>query len=125
MQIKIGSDGPKSCLATYSGRITTKFIPESILSFDRLKPVPARMRLDSVTFAIQEKMGFNLWWAAGATIMDWHLIMPIESRGYFDLEKAGGIHSPPGAFGIGLSCFRNTDPDMTFMFILDLTKQFD
>jgi hypothetical protein len=83
------------------------------------------MRLDSVTFAIQEKMGFNLWWTGGATIKDWQLIMPLESRGFFDFEKVGGLHSPDGCYGIGLSVFKNTDPMMTFTMTLDLTKQFD
>jgi hypothetical protein len=70
-------------------------------------------------------MGFNLWWTGGATIKDWQLIMPLESRGFFDLEKVGGIHSPASATGIGISIFNNKDLEMSFMITLDLTKQFD
>lgn len=120
MEIRIGSDGHKGCLATISGFITSESKFEPILYFDKLLNKPPRLRLDAVTFAIQEKMGFNLWWTAKDK-SDWQLIMPLESRGYFDFEKAGFIYSPPEAIGVCIEPF-NLARTMSFLLILDFTK---
>ncbi len=123
MDIRTVSDGEKSCLVTLSGSISPNFKPRSVLNFNDLKHAPRRMRLDSVTWAIQEKMGFNLWWITGIEVKNWKLILPLESRGYFDFEKTGSLHSVDEAVGIGLSSFKNTELMMGFLLTLDLTKQ--
>ncbi len=123
MDIKTVSDGDKSCLITLSGSISSLFKPQTVLVFSRLKGSPSRLRFDSVLFAIQEKMGFNLWWVNDEDVKKWKLIIPLESRGYFDFEKLGALHSPDDAMGIGLSAFKNTETQMTFLLMLDFTKQ--
>jgi hypothetical protein len=121
MQIKIGPDGDKNCLVTISGQLSPKSKGGPILTFAETKGSPLAMRLDSLEFMIQEKMGFNLWWMMEDETKV--LIMPIESRGYFDLEKMQSLHSPPGSIGISMTPFKITDPEMTFLIMLDLVKQ--
>jgi hypothetical protein len=122
MLIKISPDGDKNCLLTLSGFVAKDFPVREILSFKKLKNAPRALRLDSILFVIQEKMGFNLWWWMDEP----QLIMPLESRGYFDFEKVQSLHSPPGATGLGLSSFKgpkSTEPEQSFLLMLDMVKQ--
>lgn len=127
MDIKIGADGENSCRVTLSGEIAkAATLPVSVLSFDKLvqrRPIRG-LRLDAMTFAVQEKMGFNLWWECRpeAKIPKYKLIMPIESRGFFDFEKITPIESPSDAVGVALTAFKVTEPSMTFLLMFDFTK---
>jgi len=127
MEINFGSDGGKTCHVTITGQVDkASSTPEPILFFSKLEPPPKRMRIDGIQFAIQEKMGFNLWWIMcrdEQQIPNFKLIMPLESRGGFDFEKIKPIQSPDGATGIALTSFKVTEKNMTFMLMLDLTKQ--
>lgn len=130
MDISIGADGGKNCHVTITGQLTESFSsPVPVLLFKELTPnpngTPLKLRLDGIQFAIQEKAGFNLWWImpAAGKIPSYRLIMPIESRGGFDFEKIKPLSSPHGALGIALTAFKVTEKFMSYMVMLDLTKQ--
>lgn len=126
MEISFGSDGGKNCHVTLSGQLSNLFPkPEPILLFRDLAGSPQKLRIDGLQFAIQEKMGFNLWWILPELngIPAFKLIIPVESRGGFDFERIKPIQSPDQALGIALTAFKVTEPEMSFMIMLDLTKQ--
>jgi hypothetical protein len=126
MDIKIGADGGKNCHVTITGQMSEPLTkPALVLSFADLSGSPKALRLDGIQFAIQEKMGFNLWWVmpASGTVAALKLLMPIESRGGFDFEKIKPVSSPEGATGIALTSFKVTEKDMSYLIMLDLTKQ--
>lgn len=125
-EVNIGSDGGKNCHITITGELSANLLtPEPVLWFRRLNGSPTALRLDGLQFAVQEKMGFNLWWIVDLDFKPprVRLIMPVESRGGFDFEKIKPISSPPDAVGIALTSFKVTEKNMTFMLMLDLTKQ--
>jgi hypothetical protein len=126
MDIKIGADGGKNCHVTITGQLSEPFpSPALVLVFNDLSGPPKAMRLDGIQFAIQEKMGFNLWWVMPpeGEVPSYRLLMPIESRGGFDFEKIKPVSSPEGATGIALTSFKVTEKDMSYLIMLDLTKQ--
>jgi hypothetical protein len=122
MDIKIGSDGGKSCQVTITGQLSANLPkPEPVLFFRDLYGSPLSLRLDGVQHSIQEKMGFNLWWIMdGSQPME--LIMPLESRGGYDLEKIQPMRSPKKAIGVALTSFKVTEKDMSFFIMLDFTR---
>jgi hypothetical protein len=122
MEIKIGSDGGKSCIVTITGQLSTNLPkPEPILFFTQLSGAPRALRLDGVQFAIQEKMGFNLLWIL--TKDRTSLLLPMESRGGYDFEKIQPLSSPEDSIGIALTSFKVTEKNMSFFIILDMSKQ--
>jgi hypothetical protein len=121
MEIKIGSDGGKSCIVTITGQLSANINVQPILFFAQLNSAPKALRLDGLQFSIQEKMGFNLFWIL--TKDRTSLIMPMESRGGYDLEKIQPLSSPEDAIGIALTSFKVTEKNMSFFIILDLSKQ--
>ena len=129
MEITIGADGGKNCHITLTGEMRKNTVaPVPIVYFNSLNGSPGAMRLDGIQFALQEKMGFNLWWILDEPITETgvpklKLIMPIESRGGFDFERIKPIQSPHNAIGMALTTFRVSEPPMTFMVMLDFTKQ--
>lgn len=125
MEIKIGSDGGKSCQVTITGQLSEDLSePEPILFFADLSGAPKRLRLDGVQFAIQEKMGFLLWWIMSVEAFPppFKLILPLESRGGYDFEKIQPIQSPADSVGIAVSSFKVTEENMSFMIMLDLAR---
>lgn len=126
MEIEIGADGGKNCHVTITGQMDGNLSqPAPILLFKDLAGSPLKLRLDGIQFAIQEKMGFNLWWIMPpeGEIPSFKLIMPIESRGGFDFEKIKPVSSPKEALGLALTAFKVTEKSMSFLIMLDLTKQ--
>lgn len=126
MDIEIGADGEKNCHVTITGQQSENLSkPATILVFKDLYKAPKKLRLDGLQFAIQEKSGFNLWWILPpeGQIPSFKLIMPIESRGGFDFEKIKPISSPDGALGLALTSFKVTEKSMSYLIMLDLTKQ--
>jgi hypothetical protein len=122
VNIKIGADGDKNCHVTITGQLSDPLSePAPILFFMHLKGSPKAMRLDGIQFAIQEKMGFNLWWIMEGESFE--ILMPIESRGGFDFEKIKPVSSPSGAIGLALTSFKVTEKSMSYLIMLDLTKQ--
>jgi hypothetical protein len=125
MDIRIGSDGGKSCQITITGELSENLrSPQPILFFAKMSGSPKAMRIDGLQFSIQEKMGFNLWWIMKELpTMQLKLIMPLESRGGYDFEKIQSISSPESAVGMALTSFKVTEKSMSFMLMLDLAKQ--
>jgi hypothetical protein len=126
MEITIGADGGKNCHVTIAGQMDGLLAsPAPIVSFKDLKDSPTKLRIDGVQFAIQEKMGINLWWIMPAEegIPAYRLIMPLESRGGFDFEKIKPLSSPEGSLGIALTVFKVSEQRMGFLLMLDMTKQ--
>lgn len=120
---KVTYDGPKNTVVQVSGYLVKDIqSAEPILLLKDLAPVPKAIRLDSVVFAIQEKMGCVLWWKVGDKMS---LILPLESRGKLDFEGMQGLHSPQdGVEGIYMSTFKCTDKGgYYFTILLDLMKQ--
>ncbi len=121
MEVIIGSDGDKSCILTVTGRLSKdSTVVEPIFHFKDLKGSPRSVRLDSIQFAIREKMAFDLWWL---TEEKPKILMPIESRGAFDFERVLPYHSPAGALGVGFTVSRVNDDNMAFWLMLDMSKQ--
>jgi hypothetical protein len=128
MDIKMGADSENSCRVTISGDLDKALeLPAPIFLFVDLKrghkPI-AGLRLDCALWAVQEKMGFNLWWLIepAAKSPRVKLILPLESRGFFDFEKILAIQSPPEAVGVGITAFKVTEKAMTYFIMLDFTK---
>lgn len=91
------------------------------MTFSELHGEVKKLRIDGMQFAIQEKMGFNVFWIMGEG--KYKLILPLESRGGFDFEKTKPLSSPEGALGIALMPFKVSEPEMSFLIQLDMTKQ--
>jgi hypothetical protein len=127
MEIKIGSDGGKSCQIIITGELSEDLPrPEPVLFFKDLSHKPESLRLDGIQFAIQEKMGLKLWWIMDDSTEDitsLKLLMPLESRGGYDFEKIIPVSSPDGASGLALTSFKVTEPRMSFFLMLDMSKQ--
>lgn len=122
MKITIGADGGKNCHITLSGTMELALsTPVPIVLFRELAGAPKKLRIDAIQFAIQEKMGFNLWWLM--TDGSSEIILPLESRGGFDFEKIKPLSSPEFSIGIGYSTFKVNEPSMNYLIMLDLTKQ--
>lgn len=120
---RIVYDGPKNAVLQVSGFLVKDIVAaEPILLLKDLHPWPKALRLDSIVFAVQEKMGCVLWWKAKDEL---ELILPVESRGKLDFEGMQGLHSPnEGTEGIYMSTFKCTDKaGYYFLLFLDLMKQ--
>lgn len=109
-----------NCLVKISGQIEKDIPLTKVLMFEQLSPVPKAMRIDGVVFAVQEKAGFNLWWVEGEG-SEKRLILPLESRGYFNFEGMQSLQSKH-ALGIAMTSFNVTMPK-TFLILLDMVKQ--
>ena len=108
-----------SCLVRISGWLDKDIPFTKIFMFEDLNPVPKAIRIDSVVFAIQEKAGFNLWWVGEGG--EKRLILPLESRGYFNFEGMQSLQSKH-AVGIAIESFGVTSTK-TFLILLDTVKQ--
>ena len=122
MRVEIVNDGQKNATVQVSGLLLPPSAAVSslhhvdLLQFADLNHTPSKIRVESITFAIQEKGGLYLWWTNDI------LLMPLESRGFFDFEKIGCLSSPIGSKGISMTTF-GIDKPKAFLLILDLGKQ--
>lgn len=92
---KIIGDSSKNCRVHVAGFIIkdiTDEDPAVILDLDKLKDCPQNLRLDSLWWLIEEKMGLRLWWKPGC------LLLPLESRNNlrFDTPLSSKDFAPPG-----------------------------
>lgn len=109
-----------NCFVKISGQLEEDIPLTKVFAFDKLSPVPRAMRIDGVVFVIQEKAGFNLWWVGGEDD-EKRLILPLESRGYFNFEGMQSLQSKD-AKGIAIESFNVAAPK-TFLILLDMVKQ--
>ena len=120
IKLVIACDGPKNAVLQLTGKLTKDIPITDVFTLDQLtEPTPKAVRIESVTFAIQEKMGFLLYWK---TLKGYELILPLESRGYFNFEPLQGYHSPKDLVGMAIESFGCAAPK-SFLLCLDLTKQ--
>jgi hypothetical protein len=110
--------GARNCRVTVSGFLYPDIPPTPLVLFANLEGKPKTVRLDGIIFAVQEKAGINLWWLGED---ENRLILPVESRGYFNFEGVMTLPSPEGAKGIQMTTFKVDEPK-SFLMMLDLVK---
>ena len=62
-----------------------------VLAVSDLKDTPAALRLTDVVYSVEGGQKVSLWWEDDSGES---LILPLEGRGFLDLDKVGGIHNP-------------------------------
>ena len=129
MIIQIIKDGAKNVSILVKGVLEENLKMTPIIDLEKLQ-MPSQgwkgLRLDSAVWAIQEKMGFHLWW--DECCKEEHLVLPMESRNAMRFDE--GIPSPRVEAGwkgvIYLSSFRQDDPQgfrKWYFILLDFDKQ--
>ena len=128
MLTQVIKDGQKNFSILIKGGVKGDFSATPILDISKLS-APATgwkgLRLDAAVWAIQEKMGMNLWWNNPESEAD--LVFPMESRNSMRFDE--GIPSPRIADSwrgiMYLSSFRTTEipGPKTFFILLDFDKQ--
>lgn len=121
--VHIPVNGSKNAVVKASGRLSGDMPRQLLVGFEQLESQgisPKKLKIESLTFAIQEKLGFLLYWRVGETA---HLILPLESRGYLNWASIYSLHSPEGADGILIESINYTDPPKHFLFEMDIEKQ--
>jgi hypothetical protein len=118
--VKIQHDGMKNAVLQVSGSID-KDITEArpILKLNELSGSPKTLRIESLVFALQEKMGIILWWKDEEGMTP---ILPVEGKGGLDFSVMQGIHGPKTLEGIYITTF-GVDKLKYMLLTLDLTKQ--
>lgn len=121
MKAEVVIDGVKNVVVEVSGVVEQGDTILDILQLSSLQPPPKALRIDAVQFAIEEKMGIKLWWRGRE---DDELILPLESRGYFDFSKIHSLNSPRTVQAIGISFFNVPAGGIkSFLLQLDMEKQ--
>lgn len=115
------TDGHNAAVITVGGVLEKDGATLDLIDWKELNPVPQKVRIESVVFAVQEKAGLLLWWKVDGGKKSF--ILPLESRGKLDFEGLQGIHAPPDSTGICMTSFGVTSPKYIRLSI-DLTKQF-
>ena len=112
-------DGSKNAVIRGSGYLSQDILEaQMIVKLSDLKC--KALRIESLVFALQEKMGCVLWWMCEEGN---YSIAPIEGKGQLNFEGLQGIHSPAnGLVGIGITTFGSTSGKYILL-MLDLTKQ--
>lgn len=128
MIARVLKDGQRNCSVLVKGFVTADFDPTPVLDIKRLE-TPREgwkgLRIDSVVWVVQEKMGLHLWWQFPEGEED--LIWTMESRNSARFDD--GVPSPRVEKGWGgilhLSSFRVAEGTVPkgYMVILDLDKQ--
>ena len=120
MEVKIVTEGHTGVVVRVRGSLNEKAPLKvyNLIDFNKLNPVPKALKLDSVVFAIQEKMGVILWWRKerGSELM-----LPLESRGRLDWEAVQSLQSGPDVTGVDMTVF-GVNEVKQFVFVMDFTK---
>lgn len=119
--IEFPSDGRKNVIIKVSGFLMETLEWTDVLTFEKLAEAPKKLKVQSVIYMIQEKMGLYLWWRLGEKI--YSPIFPLESRGKVDFDGMQGVNSPEGAVGISISSFNQIEVPKAFLLMLDMDKQ--
>lgn len=93
--------------------------PECILRLSDLKTPTKGIRLESVVYAFQEKLGCILHWKVGGEFED---LLPLEARGNLDFETRQGFHSPKDVEGLYMTTYGCGDKSHLFL-LFDISKQ--
>ena len=129
MLIQTIKEGEKNFSVMVKGFTRDVFKRVPIIEIEKFKPPTSGwkgVRLDSIAWAIQEKMGMYLWWEDDDK--ETSLILPLESRNGMRYDE--GIPSPRIDKGwtkrIWLSSFNTNIAPMgikSFFLLLDFDKQ--
>lgn len=124
LNTSIVQDGSKNTILQISGIVDSQPSLMEVLVFGNLmQPTQGfrSIKVQAVTFLIQEKMGLHLFW----TMLDGsHAYMcTFESRGRADFESAGGLRMPEDASGIAMNIFGwPKDSKMGLLLLIDMDK---
>lgn len=120
VSVKLTADGSKNATLLVQGRVVSDFARTELFDCSDLKPKPNGVRLDSVLWAIQEKMLVVLFWGPNEA----DLMLPLESRGNFRFDT--GMSSPKMSDGWDGKIWYEgkliLEPKY-FLFTLDFDKQ--
>lgn len=118
-------DSSKNCRVNVSGWVASDILddkPVVVLDINKLRDSPKSMRIDSIWWLIEEKMGLRLWWKVG------YFLLPMESRNSirFDAPLLSRDFAPPEWDGkLWMSTHdvgSNTTKSKYFTFGLDMEK---
>jgi hypothetical protein len=118
---RVVTEGSKNLVVTVSATLSGELPRVTILSFGDLSPCPKAIKFENVVYSFQKDLGLFFSWEG---IKDEKLafIMPLEGRGYLNVEGTGGIMSPPEATGIEIASYGYSTKAAAFYFTLDLAK---
>ena len=89
-----------------------------VITLSELSHPCGAVRFESVVYAIQEKMGVEVWWKVGEDRYEYALTL--ESRGKFTFD---GEYSSGPILGIALCTFGAVPPGKKFYLLFDMEKQ--
>lgn len=118
---RVTADGQKNIVVTVSAILTGELPRTKILSFGDLTPTPKSIRFENIVYSFQKDLGLFFYWS-DADESKAELILPIEGRGYLNIEGNGGLMSAAGATGIEIASYNYSAKAATFYFTLDLAK---
>jgi hypothetical protein len=90
--VKVNHSGTKHATVEISGFLTGN-TAMNLFSRNSLDPRPKSLRIDAITYSLQDKLGIYLCWGMPGE-EEPHLIIPLESRGKFDFSATGGLKPP-------------------------------
>jgi hypothetical protein len=112
---RIIHDGHKNVVVNVTGQAVLDIAqPVPVLELSSLQGPPKGVKIDSITFACEDKMTCLLWWGKD------RLILPLAGRGRLDFEGDDGLQ---GRDDIYLTIWHETKRPKNFLLILNITKQ--
>lgn len=87
IKVRILHEGAKHAAVELSGSVSGNSAI-SVFGLKDLSHSPKSVRLDSVTFSFQDKLGVLLKWGN-------QVIIPLDGRGKLDFSSEGGLRPPP------------------------------
>jgi hypothetical protein len=114
MKIKFTADSPKNLTVQVTGILHEDLPLTPLFNVKELAPPARSIRIDSVLFLLQEKMGLLLWWSEG------NLALPLESRGAFSFNSP--LRPPEDWEGVMYVSSFKVDSTKHFYFTLDCEK---
>lgn len=116
-------DGERNVMIEVTGILDTSDLTSTaITTISGLNPVPVKLRIDKIQFAIEDVLSCMLWWNATTPV----LIVPLAGRSKFEYEWMGGRNNPePAGFdGNIMITTAGWVGVKHFSIILDCVKQF-
>jgi hypothetical protein len=92
LRVKVNHSGAKHIMVEASGFLSGD-TAITLLTLASLDPQPKSLRIDAITFSLQEKLGLCLKWGMKGE-EEPRVIIPLESRGKFDFSAIGGLKPP-------------------------------
>lgn len=126
LRVEIPQDHGKFVTVVVQGYLTGD-TAITLVSAESLNPRPKFLIIDTITFAIQEKMGVLLLWGRKGSEPAYE-ILPLESRGRVDLSGSRVLRSPKDWDGtLVLRAFNHSLPPEAerkhILLVLQMEKQ--